>query len=70
MSSKKQMTSYIGIGMAIGTEIIGAEIAGWLVGSWLDEKFNIAPWGSVGSIFLFTIVVIVHVSIIYKKQIC
>ena len=45
---KKHMYKIAGRYSALGIEIAAAIVLGALLGDWLDEKFQISPWGLFG----------------------
>jgi MFS family permease len=56
------------IWLALGMEIVGFVIAGWLIGAWLDQRYG---WGGMGlasgvmgSIVLF----LVHAIALFQKS--
>lgn len=57
----------LGIYGAMGFEFVGLVVGGSLVGYWIDEKFNTAPWGVVSLILLGMLAALWHVYRVAKR---
>ncbi len=56
-----------GIFGALGFELLGFTLVGVLVGSWLDQRFDIEPWGLLGMLLLALVAAGVHIFTITKR---
>ena len=56
-----------GIFGALGFEFLGFTLVGVLLGQWLDQRFDIEPWGLLGSLLLAFITAGIHIVTITKR---
>ena len=56
-----------GIFGALGTEFVGSTVGGYIVGQWLDERFDTAPWLTLGCILLGLVAAGWHVYLITRR---
>lgn len=56
-----------GIFGALGFEFLGFTLVGVLLGQWLDQRFDIEPWGLMGSLLLAFLAAGIHIFTITKR---
>lgn len=66
---KKERSPLVVAGMvgALGFEFVGVVIACFFLGSMLDERFDVGPWGTVGTLALGMLGAAWHVFLLTKK---
>jgi F0F1-type ATP synthase assembly protein I len=57
----------VGVVGALGFEFVGLVIGSFLIGSMIDERFDVGPWGTVGMLALGMLAGAWHVYLIAKK---
>ncbi|QED29342.1 AtpZ/AtpI family protein [Microvenator marinus] len=57
----------LGVLSALGFEFVAFTLIGVFLGQWLDARFDIEPWGLLGSLLLAMIAAGVHVAAIAKR---
>jgi F0F1-type ATP synthase assembly protein I len=58
---------FLGLGMALTTEVAVACGIGYYLGRALDDKFHSAPYGMMAAILLFLTASVVHMILILQK---
>jgi F0F1-type ATP synthase assembly protein I len=53
-SQEPSLSLKLGYGFAMATQFGAAVIGGVVVGSWLDRRFHLDPWGALGGALLGT----------------
>jgi F0F1-type ATP synthase assembly protein I len=67
--NKRGLNPWVKAGVfgALGIEFVATAVAGVYIGSWLDERFDIAPLGTLGCLFAALIGAGVHTFVITKR---
>ncbi len=53
--------------LSVGTVLVAAILIGWFIGSWIDRRLGIAPWGMVSGVLLGTAAGFVELFRVVKK---
>lgn len=56
-----------GVFGALGFEFLGFTLVGVLIGEWLDQRFDIEPWGLLGMLLLAFVTAGIHIFTISKR---
>ena len=58
----------IALGLALGSQFIGAILTGYFLGKWVDNKWDAAPWGTMVSVGVCFAGVLLNCIRVYMKQ--
>jgi F0F1-type ATP synthase assembly protein I len=58
------MMAFLGVGLSVSIELAVSTGIGWWIGSWLDKRWDSAPYGMFVGVVLFLTASLVHSIII------
>lgn len=59
-TSNNYMMAFLGVGLSVSVELAVSIGIGWWLGTWVDERWDMAPYGMITGLVLFLAASLTH----------